>query len=305
MLAVTLLHWGHPLRHDDPSANRNMNNQPSSIGDLPSYERPPVTEVVLSIQCASISGLMAVHIGLLWQELRTKYPRVTEHAPLGALFETFGAVAPAVPQFRIEPITGPIVSRFWFEQEDGIDLLQIQQDRIVHNWRRRTETQVYPRYEPIRAQFDSEVSTIVAFLACQDLGPIEPNQCEVTYTNILWLPDDMDPHRNLHRLTTLWRGWDAETELAPIENASLSMRYLMRSADIPVGRVYVDFQPVFYSTEAKPAVKLDITARGKPQENTIEAAFRLLDAERRAVVRTFDRVTTEEMQRVWGKMDVC
>jgi hypothetical protein len=65
--------------------------------DLPDFKRPPVTEVVLSVQFATIPEFRSVHIGLLWERLREKYPNVTEHPPLNASFETFGLTATQTP----------------------------------------------------------------------------------------------------------------------------------------------------------------------------------------------------------------
>lgn len=273
-------------------------------GDLPSFVHPPVTEVVLSIQCASISGFRAVYAGLLWQEFRNKYPKVSEQPPLGPTFETFGSAVPAGVPFRIETFITPPMPRIWFETEDGEHLLQVQQDRFLHNWRKRNDEMAYPRYEAIRDRFQEEMNAIAAFLTREGLGPVEPNQCEIIYTNVIVLPDGIDPHVHLERITPLWRQWQHDADLAPLENASISFRYLMRSEEMPIARVYVEFQPVRLSIDGSPALKLDITVRGKPQQNSLESAFRLLDAGRRAVVRTFDRVTTNELHSVWGKVNV-
>jgi uncharacterized protein (TIGR04255 family) len=278
---------------------------PDPQGDLPSFARPPVTEVVLSIQCASIPGFRAIHAGLLWQEFRAIYPKVSEQPPLGQVFETFGSTLPAGMPFRMEAFMTPPMPRFWFEGEEGSGhLLQVQQDRFVHNWRKQNNEMFYPRYEPIRDSFLDEMNTISAFLAQERLGPIQPNQCEVSYTNVIVLPDGADPHVHLERITPLWNRWQHDKDLAPLESASITARYLMRSDEIPIGRVYVDFQPARLVIDASPTIKLEITVRGKPRENNIESAFLLLDAERRAVVRTFDRVTSKELHAVWGKVNV-
>jgi uncharacterized protein (TIGR04255 family) len=275
-----------------------------SRGDLPSFAQPPVTEVVLSIQCASIPGFRAIHAGLLWQHFRATHPRVSEQPPIAQAFETFGSGMPTAVPFRIEAFMTPPMPRFWFESEDATHLLQVQQDRFAHNWRKQDDETVYPRYEPIRKRFADEINTISAFLAGEGLGPIQPNQCEVVYTNVIALPDGADPHVNLERVTPLWGGWQHDAALEPLENASITLRYLIRSDDIPIGRVYVDFQPVRRTIDASPAIKLEITVRGKPKENNLDSAFRMLDTAREAVVRTFDRVTTKELPSAWGKINV-
>jgi uncharacterized protein (TIGR04255 family) len=277
-----------------------------NLDDLPSFERPPVTEVALSIQFASITRFRTVHVGMLWQEFRATFPKVSEQPPLVPVFETFGATSPSgLLPFRVEAFMTPPMPRFWFESADGVHLLQVQQDRFMHNWRKFNSSEnVYPRYEPIRDRFRDEIERVSEFLRREDLGPIQPNQCELVYTNAIVLPDGTDPHAQLDRITPLWRRWQHDTDLAPLENGSLSFRYLIRSQEIPLARVYVEFQPGRLASDATPAIKLDITVRGKPQENNLESAFRLLDEERRAVVRTFDRLTTDELHAMWGKINV-
>lgn len=48
-----------------------------------------------------------------------------------------------------------------------------------------------------------------------------------------------------------------------------------------------------------------MTARGRPEKETLDAAFQLLDQERYAIVRAFTDVTREEMHKTWGRTDVA
>jgi uncharacterized protein (TIGR04255 family) len=76
--------------------------------DLPSYERPPVSEVVLSVQFASNPQFQIVHAGLFWQLVRDQFPNVSEQIPLQAVFETFGGqVAPAASTLVASPRNRP------------------------------------------------------------------------------------------------------------------------------------------------------------------------------------------------------
>ena len=63
--------------------------------DLPDFRRPPVSEVVLSIQFASLVKFQNYHVGLLWSWMRERYPKVTEHPPLNAAYEKFGVKSPS------------------------------------------------------------------------------------------------------------------------------------------------------------------------------------------------------------------
>jgi uncharacterized protein (TIGR04255 family) len=271
---------------------------------LPDFKLPPIDEVVLSIQFATLQGFKSVHAGLFWKSIRSKYPNVAEHPPLQSVFETFGT-PPSLPGARIQLMVTPPTPRFWFEKEGKPDLLQLQLDRIVHNWRKREREQVYPRYEAIRGRFEAEVATFAKFLATERLGELRPNQCEVTYINLIELPDGEDPQPKLHEITPLWLGPPSTSFPSEFENALIQSQFLLKESgdESPVGRIYVNFQPAVRQTDLTPVVRLEITARAKPRQESITDAFRLLDHERSAVVQTFAAVTTSEMHKIWGRTD--
>src|SRR5258708_14323134 len=57
----------------------------------PDYERPPVTEVVLSAQFEPLQRLKGPQMGLLWGRFRDRFPNLEQHAPLPPFVEKFGA----------------------------------------------------------------------------------------------------------------------------------------------------------------------------------------------------------------------
>jgi uncharacterized protein (TIGR04255 family) len=271
--------------------------------DLPDFKQPPVNEVVLSLQFASLPKFRSAYVGLLWERLRSEYPNISEQPPLPATFETFGTITIPPPLFQIEQMFSLPMPRFWFEEKDGAHLLQIQQDRIVHNWRKREAEQDYPRYETIRRRFESDLAKFVDFLATEGLGEVRPNQCEVTYINAIEIPDETNTYRQLERITPLWAGRFAETYPLELENATVQSRFVLRDAGNPLGRAYVTFAPGILTAQNRPILRLEITVRGKPRDESIAEAFRLLDNEREFVVRTFAAVTTPAMWEIWGRTD--
>src|SRR6266536_5879861 len=278
--------------------------RPTRPHGLPDFRRPPIDELVLSIQFGSLTKFRSGHIGVLWNEFRREYPKMTEQMPLLPAFETFG-VPPQAPVsgIQIENLLASPMSRFWFEEANGYELIQIQQDRVIHNWRKRDEQQRYPRYETIRDRFRIEVERFTKFVSDENLGEVKPNQCEVSYINVIDLPDGENPHQYLERITPLWAGNYSEEFLLECENVSFQTRYVLREDDKPFGRVYVTFASVFRVQDSRPVIRLEITARGRPKNASIDEAFRVLDDERKIVVRTFAAVTTPAMHELWERTD--
>jgi uncharacterized protein (TIGR04255 family) len=274
--------------------------------DLPNFERPPINEVLLSLQFGSLPKFRSGYVGLLWERLRSEYPNISEQPALPPIFETFGAIStlPSPPLYQIETLVSLPVPRFWFEEKDGAHLLQIQQDRIIHNWRKREAEQEYPRYETIRRRFELDLERFMDFLAAEDLGEVRPNQCEITYINAIEIPGEKDIFRLLERITPLWTGRFSETYSLELENAAIQSRFVLRDPEQhPFGRTHVTFAPGILAVQGQPIMRLEITTRGKPREDSIAEAFRLFDDEREVIVRTFAAVTTPEMWEIWGRTD--
>jgi uncharacterized protein (TIGR04255 family) len=269
---------------------------------LPTFSKPPLTEVVLSLQFASLGNLKGLHLGLFWKKFRKEYPDVSEMHPIQTVFEKFG-VPQSAPAFQLEAFMTPPMPRYWFEKKGTPDLLQIQHDRLVHNWRIADGSSDYPRYHRVKAKFEKELLAFSNWLESENLGQIIPNQCEVTYTNLI---DDGTPeflHSSLSRFTPLLTDEITEDMPSQLEDVTANSRFIFFRDQKPAGRVYVQFQPVFRQTDLRPAIKLEITARGKPDGETLSDALSFLDFEHEQVVKTFVAVTTEEMHKVWGRVD--
>ena len=270
--------------------------------DLPDYEHPPLVEVVLSVQFAELKSYRTVHAGLLWTEkFRNAYPRVVEQPPLDPVFEVFGSQTNA-PQLQIKRMPGPEVPRLWFTNNQQTELVQIQANRFVRNWRKVGQGGNYPRYETLKERFFSELKDVDAFFKSWDIGSIKPNQCEITYVNRLQL-EGQDLRRcpglalNLFPPGALQPRDDGR--LPEKEDCSLSVRYVLRDADArPRGRLLVTVQP----WPGEPALRLDVAVRGAPTTGDLEAAADFLDEGRQAIVHGFTAITTEQMHKNWRRL---
>lgn len=280
-----------------------MSPNPNSV-DLPDYERPPVVEIALSMQFAPLSRLRNIHAGLIWNELKPAFPKYQEHPALPPVFEVFGPNQKMMglglgPQ--IEFLTTAPVNRYWFLNESGSELVQIQQDRILYNWRKHEDQDVYPRYETIRANFAKTLEQLLAIFAANDLGAVQPNQCEVTYINYVTVQDGVAPRANLHRMLAPFSGNNTDGFLPDLEDLQMQLRFPIKQEGRNVGRLYVQIGPALRTADRQAGIQITLTARGKPRTETVDAAFELLDVGREYIVRGFDSITTPEMHESWGK----
>ncbi len=82
-----------------------------SAAALPSFDRPPVAEVVLDVQHEPIIGLRAAHLGLLWERLNESgqdYSVLEEYLPFEPAIEHFEPEPPR-PPFEVRVVDNPPV----------------------------------------------------------------------------------------------------------------------------------------------------------------------------------------------------
>lgn len=140
-----------------------MSTTQGRLEDLPDFRKPPLAETVLSLQFEPIAGLTTAHLGLLWQRFREQLPLIEEQPPLPPVVEKFGPPAPSQVEVTVEE--KPPVPRLWFLNQDKTELIQVQADRFIHNWRKIEGLELYPRFVgPIREKFRS------AYAACNQHG---------------------------------------------------------------------------------------------------------------------------------------
>jgi uncharacterized protein (TIGR04255 family) len=193
--------------------------------------------------------------------------------------------------------------RLWFQNESGTELLQVQPDRFVRNWRKQEDSDEYPRYKRLRELFQEDFNAFCHLVDSQKWGAIEPNQCEVTYVNIIPSREGSNGHSDLGQVLTVFQNHYSDNYLGRPEEAAITMQYILNGDDgEPVGRLYVAANPVFRVPDDQPAIRLTLTARGKPQGDGIDGVFGFLDRGHEAIVRGFASITTEEMHETWRRI---
>jgi uncharacterized protein (TIGR04255 family) len=140
-----------------------------SASTLPSYEAPPVIEVVLGLTFETLSLVKFPHIGLFWDTIRSEFPNCQQAPTLGNINSV------------IEPESGVPLPRVWLINQEDDNLIQLQKNKFLFNWRKRASS--YPRFEPVSTKFFKYLFSFKQFLEENDLGLIRPSECELTYIN--------------------------------------------------------------------------------------------------------------------------
>jgi uncharacterized protein (TIGR04255 family) len=227
-------------------------------------------------------------------------PEIEEHPTLAPAFENFGP--PSAPNVSIVVEEKPPIPRVWFLNPDKTELVQIQKDRFIHNWRKVSGAEPYPRYESIREKFEQEVATLALFLQEEELGPLKINQCEVTYVNHIEPGTLWQRHGQVAIVLKQWSDRGSEGFLPELEDLGLGVRYVMQHEGKPVGRLHVAFQSAWKTKENSPLFTLNLTARGKPLTDNLTGAFRFFDLGRSWIVRAFVALTAEGIQqKAWER----
>ena len=269
---------------------------PDRPADLPEFDRPPVVEVAVGVQFEPIKSFRQAHVGLFWNQIRADYPTTQDQPRLETPVETLDSGL-GWPSLQIELIDSPPVHRAWFASDDESLLVQVQDDRLIHNWRHRGGE--YPRFEPLLDLFWSHVSKYESVLTDAGLSLTPIQQAEVTYIN--WITAEsmgqffrpsiasevdipgIGPKPDLER----WAAW-----------------YQVREQAELVGRLAVEAQPGRRAEDGKvlTGYQLSLTFRAPIIAGAVRDSIApLLRIGRNAIVRTFAEITTETMHQEWGR----
>lgn len=265
---------------------------------LPDFSHPPVDEVALSLQFSPIPAFGVPHFGLYWQRIRNEYPRFEVQPTIANRTEQFGPSANLGQQIGVSFMASPEI-RCWYLDQSGNRLIQVQHDRFVHNWRKISGTEAYPRYPDLRERFEEEWKRFGAFLREEDLEQPKINQCEVLYANHIEYDSGWNGYGELDKVIAALATPRSKNRFLPHpERVGMHVIYRLEET---AGRLYVTFGPVIRARDGKEVLQMTLTARGAPKSSNEEDVFAWLDLGRKWVVRGFADFTTENMHKVWGK----
>jgi len=263
--------------------------------ELPDFRSPPLNEVVIGIQFHPVPGYQQIRAWEIWSLFRDDYPLVQELAPLQPAFETFGL--PQGGQIGLGISMGAMLNRFWFISPSGNELIQFQQDRLLHNWRKfGTKTNEYPRFDKLIDTFESEIGAISNYFVNFNGKPIEINQCEISYINHIPLESEGSQ--------TTAEDWLRFVQFygRDPEDFSVAFRQRILTPDgRPQGRLTCEAVSAVNTTGQK-IISLTLTARGAPVDCAFESALAFLNLGHEMIVKSFTEFTTDSAHVFWERV---
>lgn len=264
---------------------------------LPSFRKPPVIETALSVQFEPLKAMSNAHLGLFWNRVRTKYPNVQDADPIEPQIERFGDDLPRArfPQFRIAA-SHPAI-RLRMMSEDGHLLLQIQNGRLVFNWRKLDGTNDYPRWTTVEPLFLEAFNELKAFVTENSLGTIEPIQWEVTYVNHLVKGLEWQTQADWSEVIPGVIGTINTVSSGNLETMGCHTHFTLPNH---AGRLHIELKHGFAGPDedADELVIVQLTARGGVDETQDLVAG--LSLGREAIVRSFAEITGDRIRReIW------
>jgi uncharacterized protein (TIGR04255 family) len=258
----------------------------------PDFEKPPVVEMALGVQFRPLFAVRGITLAPLREQWRAEYPGVEEQPPLAP-----GIEGPLAPGLGLAIGFGPVPSaRHWFLSEDGTNLVQVQNDRLIVNWRQGDNAAPYPRYERMRALFEERVREFASFLTDEQIGSVDIVQAEINYINAV--PIEAGEQGRLGRLLRACGG-TAGHHLGEPEQARVALAFLIPDVGQPPVRLHVSVDPA-QRPDGAPVRFITLTARGAPNGRAVEDALKFLDEAHDHVTQSFLELTSETMHTIWG-----
>lgn len=265
---------------------------------LAKFHRPPLIEVVHGVQFSPLP-MTIVHPGLFYERIKERYPQTQTQPPLAPVRENFGGGMPMLWPFGFLQQTD--LPRAWFVSEDDTMLIQLQNDRLLLNWRCGPQSAEYPHFDHVSAEFQRIYSVLEAFAEEKGLGPIQPNQCEMTYINHLNVTGDNIEPAEPGAFLNMWHLEDSYWD-QPLEDLAFNMRFLMRNEPgEPIGRLTATLGTILKPPGETKILQLDLTVRGISAGEGLEPVIKFHQMAHRQIVRCFAAITTETAHKKWER----
>jgi len=231
--------------------------QSAALQSKVKFSSPPVVETVLSVQFPELPGFRCAHFGLYWDRIKDQFPRISDQPRLRPLTRMLPK-SPPLPEPSIELRPGGLPERVWYIAESDTELIQLQADRYLFNWRKGDQQRAYPSYDSNACKFLDEFRGFQTFCSETGLGEPEPEIAEVTYINLIE-PQHGETAAELFQKVFVGLRWESNPPTLPTPEAAVFNR--IYAIEDERGHLSAGAS-IAYSRETKrELVRLELTAR--------------------------------------------
>lgn len=256
------------------------------------FRNPPVNEVGITVAFGDKGVISDYEIGKIHDLYRDELPEIERAAPSpgSEILQMLGR-----PPLSLDGQ----MSRWWLKSRDDRFVLQLQENFLGFNWRRRAskggQTE-YPGYDHLKSEFDRHLNTLVRWHEGRGSSLPSPTAVELLYDDIIEIQVS-DERPKLADFLSFWNyerdtpmfGWNASWLEAISDNQTPNppmMKFGAMQALIPDGKSF------------SPVIRLTFTAMALVQSFADIDVF--LHNAHLHIRRRFLEVVTETARSAWG-----
>jgi uncharacterized protein (TIGR04255 family) len=266
----------------------------------PKFKNPPLVETLLGFQFEPLSAMKVVHFGLFWKQINIndRFPNSEEQGQLLPQFESKEVTARPLGLLFRQGVDLPRVLLLSDTSEAGQNVIQLQNDRFLQNWRcKNLANQGYPSFDSNEEVFQKDFYAFIDFAKEYDLGRIKLNQCEVTYVNRIALEDGLSLAEMCAKVVPfLATAHSVKAFPSAAEQITFVSSFWI---DAIRGRIHIQISPAVSTEENRQMLDFRLTARGAPSSDEPESGLDWLRHAHDYVNEGFAEMTSSEMHSKW------
>lgn len=246
------------------------------------FSSPPVTEAVLGVEFRVKQDMGPINLVEFARSLENEFPQLQEMPPLPPTLEGNGE-----PIFSFSS-SAEVPFRIWCISNDGEHLVQLQNDRLVLNWRKTGAKSEYPGFDTLRNTFENLWGKFHDFLSSQRMESTVPRYIEYTYVNGL-------NEGNNTQLASVLAIANKIPKTLPGEQTSIQL--VVARKLVYEGQVgFINIQ----AGEQGDSNEWGLTISTKLRIDANEKVMEVLDDAHNFSLETFKGITTLTAQKDWG-----
>lgn len=250
------------------------------------YKNPPLDEIIGGIHFDSIKGLQAGHLGVLWQKFGPDFTSTEDHNLLSPISDD-----------EMNYRSLPPLPRVWFVHKDENELIQMQFNRFIYNWRKRRPDDRYPGYPTFMGNFQEYLSRFQEFLIEQELGDFTPRRYELAYIDHILQHEGWETISDLEKVFPNFIAYKGHTTLPPdIRGINWQIAFGLPN---DLGQLNLSIRNAQRTIEKDHLLRVEFRAISNPLHGDMRSWFN--DAHD-VILDLFSTVISNEIQeKYWGR----